>query len=375
MWLPGITHPGSNPSRLQSIPAPAHGHGEEISGQGHGHHSGTGRDSAGAWGSQISPGVLRPTEPSPDRPRPSRRHRDLSLVLSAAAATPSGTGSGSGDSIAGAAWDTGTGSPGAPSPDTGRSPYSAWVASPGRGTGSAGPGRALSRSPSPERQRLPPPDFPPRRRHDPSPVPSQPYVCHRSGWRWCPGRCSAAPAAPSSPASSRPPRGCCGGAASPGPGPSAAPRADPGPPGAPVPPPPRPGTGRGLGTVERGPPPAGRAIWPGGALGWWQQDPLGSGAAVPGGTGTRSATGAANPGPTGAAEGAGRGAPRLTSVLVPHPGSWSHARPRVGAAGEPSASPAEEGACSGSCPGAELCPPNPSPERQQRRVTSGYHLL
>lgn len=150
--------------------------------------------------------------PSRGPARPSRRHRDLSLVLSAAAATASGTGSGSGESIAGAAWDTGTGSPGAPSPDTGRSPYSAWVASPGPGAGSAGPARALSRSPSPAGQRLPLPGFPPRRRHGPSPVPSQPYVCHRSGWRWCPGRCSAAPAAPSSPASSRPtgraPRGC-----------------------------------------------------------------------------------------------------------------------------------------------------------------------
>lgn len=124
MWCPGITHPGFNPSQLQSIPAPAHGHGEKLSGRGHGHHSGTGRGSAGARESRVSPGVLRPTVPSSDLPlptrgpaRPSRRHRDLSLVLSAAAATPSGTGGGSGESIAGAARDTDTGSSGAQTRD------------------------------------------------------------------------------------------------------------------------------------------------------------------------------------------------------------------------------------------------------------------
>lgn len=124
MWCPAITHPGFNPSQLQSIPAPAHGHGEKLSGRGHGHHSGTGRGSAGARESRVSPGVLRPTVPSSDLPlptrgpaRPSRRHRDLSLVLSAAAATPSGTGGGSGESIAGAARDTDTGSSGAQTRD------------------------------------------------------------------------------------------------------------------------------------------------------------------------------------------------------------------------------------------------------------------
>lgn len=127
-----------------------------------------------------------------------------------------------------------------------------------RTAGASVPGQAPG-PPATSRGAAPPPARAPPCPARTLPGPPRPYVCHRSGWRWCPGRCSAAPAAPSSPAWScrAARRGAAaaglGSAAAPGPSAGAAPAprddpgsdrlgpARPGPPGAPAPPLPRPG--------------------------------------------------------------------------------------------------------------------------------------
>lgn len=177
--IPASTHPGFNPSRLQPIPA-RHMHTESSSAPGD---IGTTRARDRGLRIPAQPGSIETDRALPGAPQ--------------APGSVPGAERGCGDiERHRQARDAGTRSTGAPSPI--RDGPVQRVG--GRGTGSAGPGY-----PRPVRRLLPSTGFPhPVSPHGPSPVPSQPYVCHRSGWRWCPGRCSAAPAAPSSPASSRP---------------------------------------------------------------------------------------------------------------------------------------------------------------------------